>query len=85
MKICIASSGLGHTARGIEAWAEDLANALANRGEQVNLYKGAGKSNADFEQVLPCWTRNSIIGSQCDRMATRYRKSICSRTANLRA
>ena len=60
MKICIASSGLGHTARGIEAWAEDLANALANRGEQVNLYKGAGKSNADFEQVLPCWTRNSI-------------------------
>lgn len=60
MKICIASSGLGHIARGIEAWAEDLAIALANRGKDVTLYKGSGKSNTNFEQVIPCWTRNSI-------------------------
>lgn len=60
VKICVASSGLGHVARGIEAWAEDLAMALANRGKDVTLYKGSGKSNTNFEQVIPCWTRNSI-------------------------
>lgn len=31
MKIAIASSGLGHIARGIETWALDLAQALARR------------------------------------------------------
>ncbi len=57
MKICIASSGLGHIARGIEAWADDLGKALAARGESAILCKGAGQATADFERVVPCWPR----------------------------
>jgi glycosyltransferase involved in cell wall biosynthesis len=40
--IAIASSGLGCVARGIEAWAEDTARALAARGVNVTLFAGAG-------------------------------------------
>jgi len=31
MRIAVASSGLGHVARGIETWAQDTASALASR------------------------------------------------------
>ena len=58
-RICVASSGLGHVARGIEAWADDLGNALAARGEKVLLCKGAGEPEKDFERVVPCWTRDA--------------------------
>lgn len=57
--MCIASSGLGHVSRGIEAWAEDLGKALAARGTNVIVCKGAGKPSAAYEKVLPCWTRES--------------------------
>jgi 1,2-diacylglycerol 3-alpha-glucosyltransferase len=40
MKIAIASSGLGHVARGIETWALDTATALAARGVDVTLFGG---------------------------------------------
>ncbi len=46
-------------ARGIEAWADDLGKALAGRGEDVILCKGGGKPAADFERVVPCWTREA--------------------------
>ncbi len=59
LKICIASSGLGHVRRGVEAWAEDLGHALAERGEHVMLCKGAGRAEMPYERVVPCWTRNS--------------------------
>lgn len=59
MKIVVASSGLGHVARGIESWAEDLGRALADRGEAVVLAKGAGEATAPYERVVPCWTRDS--------------------------
>ena len=59
MRICIASSGLGHVARGVEAWAGDLGNALAARGEDVILCKGGGTPATSFERVVPCWTRES--------------------------
>jgi len=58
-RICVASSGLGHVARGIEAWADDLGHALAARGEDVILCKGDGRPESDFERVVPCWTRES--------------------------
>ncbi len=57
LKIAVASSGLGHVSRGIEAWAADLARALADRGEDVTLYKGGGASEAPHEEVVPCWQR----------------------------
>ncbi len=40
VRIAIASSGLGHVARGIEAWAADTAVALARRGVDVTLFAG---------------------------------------------
>ena len=58
LRIAIASSGLGHVNRGIEAWAADLATALAERAEDVVLYKGGGTAGPG-EVVLPCWQRNS--------------------------
>jgi glycosyltransferase involved in cell wall biosynthesis len=57
--ITIASSGLGHVARGIEAWAMDLGRALAARGASVTLCKGGGQADADYERVVPCWQRAS--------------------------
>jgi 1,2-diacylglycerol 3-alpha-glucosyltransferase len=58
-RIVIASSGLGHVARGIEAWADDLAAALAARGEDVILCKGAGTVTRPYERVVSCCTRES--------------------------
>ena len=55
--IAIAASGLGHVARGNEAWAEDLGRALADRGESVILCKGGGRAEASYERVIPCWRR----------------------------
>src|SRR5579864_6814473 len=59
LKIVVASSGLGHVARGIEAWACDLASALAARGQAVTLCKGGGKAEQPFERVIPCWQREA--------------------------
>jgi glycosyltransferase involved in cell wall biosynthesis len=59
MRIAIASSGLGHVTRGIEAWASDLAEALAHRGQQVILCKGAGVANRPYERVISCWQRGA--------------------------
>lgn len=59
LRVCVASSGLGHVARGIESWAADLASALADRHLSVRLCKGAGTVEADYERVVPCLTRGS--------------------------
>ncbi len=59
LRICIASSGLGHVTRGIEAWADDLGNELAARGEQIVLCKGSGSVEAPHQRVIPCWIRSS--------------------------
>jgi 1,2-diacylglycerol 3-alpha-glucosyltransferase len=58
-KIAIASSGLGHVSRGIEAWASDVAAALARRGVRVTLFKGGGTADHSYERVLPCLQRRS--------------------------
>jgi glycosyltransferase involved in cell wall biosynthesis len=57
-RIAVAACGLGHITRGIEAWADDLARALHNRGEAVTLYKGGGHQDAEYERVLPCLQRD---------------------------
>jgi glycosyltransferase involved in cell wall biosynthesis len=59
MKIAVASSGLGHVARGVEAWAADLARSLAARTIPVTLYKGGGTIEAPYERIIPCWQRSS--------------------------
>lgn len=58
-KICVASSGLGHVARGIEAWAKDLGDALVTRGGEVILCKGGGAPEAAHERVVCCLSRES--------------------------
>jgi glycosyltransferase involved in cell wall biosynthesis len=59
VRITVASSGLGHVARGIEAWASDLGRALDQRGEQVTLAKGGGLAESSYERVIPCSQRNA--------------------------
>lgn len=59
LRVVVASSGLGHVSRGVEAWASDLGRALATRGVDVTLCKGAGQATESFERVVPCWTRES--------------------------
>jgi 1,2-diacylglycerol 3-alpha-glucosyltransferase len=69
--ITVASSGLGHIARGIEAWASDLAGALAARGVPVTLCKGGGRAEQPFERVIPCWQRESATTSRLLRLLPR--------------
>jgi 1,2-diacylglycerol 3-alpha-glucosyltransferase len=57
MKIAIASTGLGHIARGVEAWAEDTAKGLAEHGIDVTLFSAADHATYDFEITLPCRRR----------------------------
>jgi len=59
LRITIASTGLGHISRGIEAWAEDLAGALAARGVAVTLCKGGGEAERSYERVIHCWQRDA--------------------------
>src|SRR5262245_64313601 len=59
LKIVVASSGLGHVSRGIEAWANDLGAALAERKLPVILCKGGGIAERPYERVLACWQRDS--------------------------
>lgn len=73
MRIAIASSGLGHVARGIETWAADTAFALALRGADVTLFS-AGRvqvppdiyGRLDVNQVS-CFRRNNATAQ---RLAT---------------
>lgn len=58
-RIAVASSGLGHVARGIEAWADDLAAAIDARGESVILCKGAGTASRHYERVVSCLRREA--------------------------
>jgi 1,2-diacylglycerol 3-alpha-glucosyltransferase len=71
VRIAVASSGLGHVARGIEAWADDLAAALHDRGEQVILCKGAGTASRSYERVVPCLRRESPAAMRLLRLLPR--------------
>src|SRR5438128_670627 len=57
LRIAVASSGLGCIARGVESWSADLAAALADRGENVTLFKGGGEVQAPYERIINCWPR----------------------------
>ena len=71
MKIAVVSSGLGHVARGIEAWADSLAVELNRRGVDAALFKGGGKAVRQFERVIPCIRRGSLP-AQSIRIFTRH-------------
>lgn len=65
MRIAIASSGLGHVARGIETWASDTAAALAMRGADVTLFSAgpvqlsSGVHDRLSLKQVSCFQRNS--------------------------
>jgi|GEM_PF-574385 len=69
MKIAIASSGLGHLARGVETWAVTLARELAARGTDVTLFTGSELASdrqvSCKTRVLPCWHRGTIRNKFC--------------------
>jgi glycosyltransferase involved in cell wall biosynthesis len=65
MRIAIASAGLGHIRRGIEAWAEDLGRALERAGADVTLFSGAP---IDGATALPCLKRTDRTAIWLDRL-----------------
>ena len=72
MRIAIASSGLGHINRGMEAWAESLAFALYERGADVTLFKGAGKRINDYDVILPTLSRNSRMAKLLAKITQKF-------------
>ena len=60
MKIAIASSGLGFIHRGMEAWAEDLAKGLFDRGVDISLFRGGGPKINKYDVILPTLNRNKF-------------------------
>src|SRR5205085_1745716 len=68
LRIAVASSGLGHITRGVEVWAQDLAAALHERGENVTLFKGGGVAEEAYERVLRCFRREGIAARLSHRV-----------------
>jgi len=58
MRVAVACSGLGHVRRGVEAWAEDLAEALRRRQADVTLF-GAAETVSGQVSRVPCFPRTS--------------------------
>ena len=82
MKIAIASTGLGHVARGVEAWALGLADELADTarypqvnvtlfaGDKVSRYQGdkVSRSQGGKVVVVRCLKRGDRITRMLARM-----------------
>lgn len=71
MRIAIASSGLGHVARGIEVWAATLASALARRGQDVTLFRGSGKPETAYEKIIRGLPRGSGLNRTLSAICAR--------------
>jgi 1,2-diacylglycerol 3-alpha-glucosyltransferase len=71
MKIAIASSGLGHIARGVETWARDTADALHARGVDVTLFCGApspARGKGAPRVAVPCLRRRTLLSRSMVRL-----------------
>lgn len=66
MRVCIASSGLGHVQRGIESWARDLAEALRSHGQSVELF-GADPGGIENMTILPALKRTTALARRIGR------------------
>ncbi len=66
--IAVASSGLGHVARGIESWAADTARALDELGADVTLFRGSGRASAPYERVCPCVRRGGPLNGTLEKV-----------------
>ncbi len=63
MKIAIASSGLGHVARGIETWALDTAEALYERDIDVTLFAAGSVPCKVPTEVIRCLRRRTALSN----------------------
>lgn len=68
MRIAIASSGLGHVARGIETWALDTANALAEDGADVTLFAAGPVAASCQVRLLRCSRRSGAASRRLARL-----------------
>jgi len=74
MRIAIASSGLGHVTRGIETWAADTAQTLAEHGADVSLFSagpvsGSAASPAGQRpRITPCLPRGGRAAQRLARL-----------------
>jgi len=73
VRIAVASSGLGHITRGVEAWAEDLASALLRAGQEVTLYQGSGHGSGG---TSPSWRRTLPCGKRTDPGVLRWARRL---------
>jgi len=77
IRVAVASSGLGHVARGVETWACDTACALAEAGLDVTLF-AAGKVAVRFGPaasgltILPCIRRTSRAARRLARLVPTF-------------
>jgi len=61
IRVAVVSSGLGHVSRGMETWAESLAQELDKRDVNVTLFRGAGPKKNDYDIVVPCIKRTDRL------------------------
>lgn len=71
MKVGVASSGLGHVFRGMEAWATDLAEGLSEAGVDVTLFRGAGPPKHPYDVVLETMKRESRAAHAIARITSK--------------
>ncbi|MBW2991802.1 glycosyltransferase family 4 protein [Candidatus Woesearchaeota archaeon] len=57
MRVAILSSGCGHIFRGAEGWSEDVAKALNEKEVNATLFKGGGKKEKSYEEIVRCMQR----------------------------
>jgi len=69
MKIAIASTGLGHVARGIETWALDSANALHRKGADITLFAAGEVESEAPLVVIPCIRRRTPLSNFITKLA----------------
>lgn len=75
MKIAIAAARLEHVKRGVETWAQDLFEALADKGFDVTLFKGSGVCRTNRERIIPSIKK----GSRFSNLIMRLRPGCCWR------
>ena len=68
MKVAIATSGLGHVFRGMEGWAELLAEELNKKGIDVTLFRGTIPAKKEYDICLSCLKRTSRIAKYLSKL-----------------
>ena len=68
MKVAVATSGLGHVFRGMEGWAELLAEELSRSEIDVTLFRGASPPKNEYDVCIPCIKRTSRMAKYLSKL-----------------